>query len=147
MNKKVKHIVLTLSIVLTLLIVFVFYKALQDPSQGRDIEYNEIGIEHYEQFWKIDLPSVKDHIFSLSAHDTKYSVYELSDKADFSQFKKGTTANEIRNALEEYTTTSSYKNNQIPKDATGYYLIKEQNGNRIYVQSNKDKLYILEINL
>ena len=146
MNKKVKHIVLTLSIVLTLLIAFVFYKALQDPSQGEDIEYNEIGIENYEQFWKIDLPSVKDHIFSLSAHDTKYSVYKLSDKADFSQFKKGTTANEIRNALEEYSS-SRYKNNQIPKDATGYYLIKENNGNKIYVQSYKDKLYILEINI
>ncbi|MBP3275814.1 hypothetical protein [Kandleria sp.] len=146
MNKKVKHIVVIFSIGLVVLIAFVFYKALQDPSQGRDIEYNEIGIENYEQFWKIDLPSVKDHIFSLSAHDTKYSVYELSDKADFSQFKKGTTANEIRNALEEYTS-SRYKNNQIPKDATGYYLIKENDGNKIYVQSDKNKLYILEINI
>jgi hypothetical protein len=146
MNKKVKHIVVIFSIGLVVLIAFVFYKALQDPSQGRDIEYNEIGIENYEQFWKIDLPSVKDHIFSLSAHDTKYSVYELSDKADFSQFKKGTTANEIRNALEEYTS-SRYKNNQIPKEATGYYLIKENDGNKIYVQSDKNKLYILEINI
>ena len=146
MNKKVKHIVVIFSIGLVVLIAFVFYKALQDPSQGRDIEYNEIGIEYYEQFWNIDLPSVKDHIFSLSAHDTKYSVYELSDKADFSQFKKGTTANEIRNALEEYTS-SRYKNNQIPKDATGYYLIKENDGNKIYVQSDKNKLYILEINI
>ena len=146
MNKKVKHIVVIFSIGLVVLIAFVFYKALQDPSQGRDIEYNEIGIENYEQFWKIDLPSVKDHIFSLSAHDTKYSVYELSDEADFSQFKKGTTANEIRNALEEYTS-SRYKNNQIPKDATGYYLIKENDGNKIYVQSDKNKLYILEINI
>ena len=146
MNKKVKHIVVIFSIGLVVLIAFVFYKALQDPSQGRDIEYNEIGIENYEQFWKIDLRSVKDHIFSLSAHDTKYSVYELSDKADFSQFKKGTTANEIRNALEEYTS-SRYKNNQIPKDATGYYLIKENDGNKIYVQSDKNKLYILEINI
>jgi hypothetical protein len=146
MNKKVKHIVVIFSIGLVVLIAFVFYKALQDPSQGRDIEYNEIGIEYYEQFWKIDLPSVKDHIFSLSAHDTKYSVYELSDKADFSQFKKGTTANEIRNALEEYTS-SRYKNNQIPKEATGYYLIKENDGNKIYVQSDKNKLYILEINI
>ena len=131
---------------LVVLIAFVFYKALQDPSQGRDIEYNEIGIEYYEQYWKINLPCVKDHIFSLSAHDTKYSVYELSDKADFSQFKKGTTANEIRNALEEYTS-SRYKNNQIPKEATGYYLIKENDGNKIYVQSDKNKLYILEINI
>ena len=146
MNKKVKHIVVIFSIGLVVLITFVFYKALQDPSQGRDIEYNEIGIEYYEQFWNIDLPSVKDHIFSLSAHDTKYSVYELSDKADFSQFKKGTTANEIRNALEEYTS-SRYKNNQIPKEATGYYLIKENDGNKIYVQSDKNKLYILEINI
>ena len=146
MNKKVKHIVVIFSIGLVVLIAFVFYKALQDPSQGRDIEYNEIGIENYEQFWKIDLPSVKDHIFSLSAIDTKYSVYELSDKADFSQFKKGTTANEIRNALEEYTS-SRYKNNQIPKEATGYYLIKENDGNKIYVQSDKNKLYILEINI
>ncbi|WP_029072681.1 hypothetical protein [Kandleria vitulina] len=146
MNKKVKHIVVIFSIGLVVLIAFVFYKALQDPSQGRDIEYNEIGIEYYEQFWNIDLPSVKDHIFSLSAHDTKYSVYELSDKADFSQFKKGTTANEIRNALEEYTS-SRYKNNQIPKEATGYYLIKENDGNKIYVQSDKNKLYILEINI
>ena len=146
MNKKVKHIVVIFSIGLVVLIAFVFYNALQDPSQGRDIEYKEIGIENYEQFWKIDLPSVKDHIFSLSAHDTKYSVYELSDKADFSQFKKGTTANEIRNALEEYTS-SRYKNNQIPKDATGYYLIKENDGNKIYVQSDKNKLYILEINI
>ena len=146
MNKKVKHIVVIFSIGLVVLIAFVFYKALQDPSQGRDIEYNEIGIEYYEQFWKIYLPSVKDHIFSFSAHDTKYSVYELSDKADFSQFKKGTTANEIRNALEEYTS-SRYKNNQIPKDATGYYLIKENDGNKIYVQSDKNKLYILEINI
>ena len=146
MNKKVKHIVVIFSIGLVVLIAFVFYKALQDPSQGRDIEYNEIGIEYYEQFWNIDLPSVKDHIFSLSAIDTKYSVYELSDKADFSQFKKGTTANEIRNALEEYTS-SRYKNNQIPKDATGYYLIKENDGNKIYVQSDKNKLYILEINI
>ena len=146
MNKKVKHIVVIFSIGLVVLIAFVFYKALQDPSQGRDIEYNEIRIENYEQFWNIDLPSVKDHIFSLSAIDTKYSVYELSDKADFSQFKKGTTANEIRNALEEYTS-SSYKNNQIPKDATGYYLIKENDGNKIYVQSDKNKLYILEINI
>jgi hypothetical protein len=146
MNKKVKHIVVIFSIGLVVLIAFVFYKALQDPSQGRDIEYNEIGIEYYEQFWNIDLPSVKDHIFSLSAHDTKYSVYELSDKADFSQFKKGTTANEIRNALEEYTS-SRYKNNQIPKEATGYYLIKENDGNKIYVQSDKNKLYVLEINI
>lgn len=146
MNKKVKHIVVIFSIGLVVLIAFVFYKALQDPSQGRDIEYNEIGIENYEQFWNIDLPNVKDHIFSLSAHDTKYSVYELSDKADFSQFKNGTTANEIRNALEEYTS-SRYKNNQIPKDATGYYLIKENDGNKIYVQSDKNKLYILEINI
>jgi hypothetical protein len=146
MNKKVKHIVVIFSIGLVVLIAFVFYKALQDPSQGRDIEYNEIGIEHYEQFWNIDLPSVKDHIFSLSAIDTKYSVYELSDKADFSQFKKGTTANEIRNALEEYTS-SRYKNNQIPKEATGYYLIKENDGNKIYVQSDKNKLYVLEINI
>ena len=146
MNKKVKHIVVIFSIGLVVLIAFVFYKALQDPSQGRDIEYNEIGIEYYEQFWNIDLPSVKDHIFSLSANDTKYSVYELSDKADFSQFKKGTTANEIRNALEEYTS-SRYKNNQIPKEATGYYLIKENDGNKIYVQSDKNKLYILEINI
>ncbi|MEE0988641.1 MAG: hypothetical protein U0L02_04720 [Kandleria vitulina] len=146
MNKKVKHIVVIFSIGLVVLIAFVFYKALQDPSQGRDIEYNEIGIEYYEQFWNIDLPSVKDHIFSLSAIDTKYSVYELSDKADFSQFKKGTTANEIRNALEEYTS-SRYKNNQIPKEATGYYLIKENDGNKIYVQSDKNKLYILEINI
>lgn len=146
MNKKVKHIVVIFSIGLVVLIAFVFYKALQDPSQGRDIEYNEIGIENYEQFWNIDLPSVKDHIFSLSAIDTKYSVYELSDKADFSQFKKGTTANEIRNALEEYTS-SRYKNNQIPKEATGYYLIKENDGNKIYVQSDKNKLYILEINI
>lgn len=146
MNKKVKHIVVIFSIGLVVLIAFVFYKALQNPSQGRDIEYNEIGIENYEQFWKINLPSVKDHIFSLSAHDTKYTVYELSDKADFSQFKKGTTANEIRNALEEYTS-SRYKNNQIPKEATGYYLIKENDGNKIYVQSDKNKLYILEINI
>ncbi|KRN51503.1 hypothetical protein IV49_GL000120 [Kandleria vitulina DSM 20405] len=146
MNKKVKHIVVIFSIGLVVLIAFVFYKALQDPSQGRDIEYNEIGIENYEQFWNIDLPSVKDHIFSLSAIDTKYSVYELSDKADFSQFKKGTTANEIRNALEEYTS-SRYKNNQIPKEATGYYLIKENDGNKIYVQTDKNKLYILEINI
>jgi hypothetical protein len=146
MNKKVKHIVVIFSIGLVVLIAFVFYKALQDPSQGRDIEYNEIGIEYYEQFWNIDLPSVKDHIFSLSAIDTKYSVYELSDKADFSQFKKGTTANEIRNALEEYTS-SRYKNNQIPKEATGYYLIKENDGNKIYVQSDKNKLYVLEINI
>ena len=146
MNKKVKHIVVIFSIGLVVLIAFVFYKALQDPSQGRDIEYNEIGIENYEQFWNIDLPSVKDHIFSLSAIDTKYSVYELSDKADFSQFKKGTTANEIRNALEEYTS-SRYKNNQIPKEETGYYLIKENDGNKIYVQSDKNKLYILEINI
>jgi hypothetical protein len=146
MNKKVKHIVVIFSIGLVVLIAFVFYKALQDPSQGRDIEYNEIGIEYYEQFWNIDLPSVKDHIFSLSAIDTKYSVYELSDKADFSQFKKGTTANEIRNALEEYTS-SRYKNNQIPKEATGYYLIRENDGNKIYVQSDKNKLYILEINI
>ena len=146
MNKKVKHIVVIFSIGLVVLIAFVFYKALQDPSQGRDIEYNEIGIEYYEQYWKINLPCVKDHIFSLSAHDTKYSVYELSDKADFSQFKKGTTANEIRNALEEYTS-SRYKNNQIPKEATGYYLIKENDGNKIYVQSDKNKLYILEINI
>jgi hypothetical protein len=146
MNKKVKHIVVIFSIGLVVLIAFVFYKALQDPSQGRDIEYNEIGIEYYEQFWNIDLPSVKDHIFSLSAIDTKYSVYELSDKADFSQFKKGTTANEIRNALEEYTS-SRYKNNQIPKEAMGYYLIKENDGNKIYVQSDKNKLYILEINI
>ena len=146
MNKKVKHIVVIFSIGLVVLIAFVFYKALQDPSQGRDIEYNEIGIEYYEQYWKINLPSVKDHIFSLSAIDTKYSVYELSDKADFSQFKKGTTANEIRNALEEYTSYR-YKNNQIPKEATGYYLIKENDGNKIYVQSDKNKLYILEINI
>ncbi|SEJ09914.1 hypothetical protein SAMN05216514_11065 [Kandleria vitulina] len=146
MNKKVKHIVLIFSIGLVVLIAFVFYKALQDLSQGRDIEYNEIGIENYEQFWKIDLPSVKDHIFSLSAIDTKYSVYELSDKADFSQFKKGTIANEICNALEEYTS-SRYKNNQIPKEATGYYLIKENDGNKIYVQSDKNKLYVLEINI
>lgn len=146
MNKNVKHIVVIFSIGLVVLIAFVFYKALQDPSQGRDIEYNEIGIEYYEQFWNINLPSVKNHIFSLSAIDTKYSVYELSDKADFSQFKKGTTANEIRNALEEYAL-SRYKNNQIPKEATGYYLIKENDGNKIYVQSDKNKLYILEINI
>lgn len=141
MNKKVKSIIIIISIIILGSFIYGLYANINTPDTKVYTSYNEIDISYFNKKYKLNIEAKNTYSLTISQDGERYlyGIYKINTIPK--NFKQGNISSEMKTKVKQF---SSYFT-KLPSNQKGYYYkTSDHNVDNVSMQIINNQLYILE---